>query len=809
MLRNYLKIAIRNLLRHKSFSVINIVGLSVGVAACLLILQYVSYELSFDKLHIKGDRIYRVRQDRYNDGVLSTQWAGGAFAVGNSFKDAFAEIEDYVKLVKSRAMIATNGDERLKIEKVYWATASFLTVFSYPLVQGNPATALAEPNTVVITETVSRRLFGNRNPIGKTIQLNEEQVYKVTGVLKDLPANTHLKVDMLRSYVTFVNQIKARNKDGSGPETAWQWDGCLTYLLLRPGTNPNALEARFPTVVDKLAGEDHKKYRSAAIYLLQPLRDIHLYSHYMEEAEPNGDGTTVYLLLGVAFFIVIIAWVNYINLATARAINRAKEVGVRKAVGSQRTQLIRQFMMESALLNGLAVILALLVVLIAIPVFNNLSGQELALSLFGNGSFWLTLAGLYIIGVFFSGLYPAFVLSGFNPITVLKGRVSASRQGILLRKGLVVFQFAASLFLLVGTFVVFRQIQFMREQSLGINIDQTLIINPPIIKSDSTFLRQMMAFKEELLRRPAIRHIAASTVVPGEPSGWNAGGIRLKGTAESDGKQYRVIGVDYDFLKTYDLKLLAGRDFAREFGTDPKAVIFNKMAAQHLGFAQPEQAIGKEIDFWGEIFTIVGVTDNFHQQSLRDAYEPLILRLIPDVRGYFSVKMASGEIRSTVDQVRAEWNRFFPGNPFEYTFLDDRFNAQYRADQRFGQVFGLFTGLAILVACLGLFGLASFTTVQRTKEIGIRKVLGASVPEILRLLYKEFALLVLIAFLVATPIAWYATGQWLQGYAFRITPEWDVFVLPFAVVLLIALLTVSFQTLKAALMNPVKSLRTE
>ncbi|GAA4447024.1 ABC transporter permease [Nibrella saemangeumensis] len=809
MLRNYLKIALRNLLRHKSFSFINIVGLSVGIAACLLILQYVSYELSFDKLHSKGDRIYRVRQDRYNDGVLSTQWAGGAFAAGNSFKDAFAEIEDYVKLVKSRAMIATNGDERLKIEKVYWASASFFKVFSYPLVQGNPALALAEPNTAVITETVARRLFGTQNPIGKTIQLNAEQVYKVTGVLKDLPTNTHLKIDMLRSYVTFVNQVKAGNPDGSGPETAWQWDGCLTHLLLRPGTDPTALEAKFPTVVDKLAGEEHKKYRSAAIYLLQPLRDIHLYSHYMEEAEPNGDGTTVYLLLGVAFFIVIIAWVNYINLATARAINRAKEVGVRKAVGSQRSQLIRQFMMESALLNGLAVVLALIMVMVAIPLFNDLSGHELTLSLLSKGNFWLALAGLYLIGVFFSGLYPALVLSSFNPVAVLKGKVSASRQGAVLRKGLVVLQFAASLFLLVGTFVVFRQIQFMREQSLGINIDQTLIINPPIIKNDSTFLRQMTAFKEELFRQPSIRHIAASTVVPGQASDWNAGGIRLKGTAEGDGKQYRIIGVDYDFLKTYDLKLLAGRNFAKEFGTDPKAVVFNKMAAQHLGFAQPEQAVGKEINFWGEIFTIVGVTDNFHQQSLRDAYEPLILRLIPDVRGYFSVKMAAGDIRSTIDKVRDEWNRFFPGNPFEYTFLDDRFNEQYRADQRFGQVFGLFTGLAILVACLGLFGLASFTTVQRTKEIGIRKVLGASIPEILRLLYKEFAQLVLIAFLVATPIAWYAVSQWLQGYAFRITPNWEVFVLPFAVVLLIALLTVSFQTLKAALMNPVKSLRTE
>ncbi|GAB3175421.1 ABC transporter permease [Telluribacter humicola] len=806
MIQNYLKIAFRNLLRHLSFSLINIVGLAVGIAACLLILHYVSYELSYDDFHAKGDRIYRVRQDRYNDGVLSTQWAGGAFAVGNSFKDAFGEVEDYVKLVKTRALIATNGDERQKIEKTYWASASFFKVFSYPLIQGDPATALAEPNTAVITETVAQRLFRNENPMGKSIQINQNQVYKVTGVMKDMPANSHLKADMLRSYVTFVNQT---TRDGNGPETAWQWDGCLTYVQLRPDANPQALEAKFPALVDKLAGEDHRKYNSSAVYLLQPLKDIHLYSHYMEEAEPNGDGTTVYLLLGVAFFIVFIAWVNYVNLATARAINRAKEVGVRKAVGSLRSQLIGQFLAESALLNGLAVALALVLVALVIPLFNELSGQELTLSLLGNAEFWLALMALYVTGVFFSGLYPAFVLSGFQPIAVLKGKISTSGQGIILRKSLVVMQFTASLFLLVGTFVVFRQIKYMREQALGINIDQTLIVNPPIVRNDSTYMNQMTAFKQELLRQPSIKHITASTVVPGQPSDWNAGGIRLVGTDEAKGKQYRVIGVDYDFRKAYDIKLLAGRDFSKEFGSDPKAVLFNKMAAKHLGFDQPEQAIGKQIDFWGQTFTIVGVTDNFHQQSLRDAYEPLILRLIPDVGGYFSVKMETGDINNTIEKVQAEWNRFFPGNPFEYTFLDDRFNEQYRADQRFGQVFGLFTVLAILVACLGLFGLASFTIVQRTKEIGIRKVLGASVMGILQLFYREFAFLIILAFIVATPLAWYATSQWLQTYAFRITPDWELFVFPFVLVLTIALLIVSYQTLKAALMNPVRSLRSE
>jgi len=805
MLTNYFKIAWRNLIRNKAFSAINIWGLAIGVAACLLILQYVTFELSYDNFHAKGDRIYRVLQDRYDKGKLSTQWAGGAQAAGNSFKAAFGEVEDYVKVLKRRAMIADYGEKSLKVERVFTASESFFKIFSYPLLAGNVNTVLAEPNTVVLSESVAKRLFGNENPMGKTIKLNQERAVKVTGVYQDMPANTHLHADLLIPHVTF---IKDMGKDNN-PDQAWMWDGALSYLLLRPNVDPKALEAKFLPYIQKTIGAELKKYDADAVYTLQPLRDIHLYSHFMEEAEPNGDGNTVYLLLGIAFFIVVIAWVNYINLATARAVNRAKEVGVRKAVGSLRGQLIRQFMTESVLLNGLAVGLALLLVVVALPIFNKLAGQQLSFSFLVSSRFWLPLIGLFIVGAFLSGLYPAFVLSGYRPVSVLKGKVSTSRQGIVLRKSLVVFQFAASLFLLVGTLAVFKQIQFMRAQSLGLNIDQTLVINPPIIKTDSTFMHQMLAFKDELLRRSDIRSITASTVVPGQASDWNAGGIRLKGTDESKSKQYRIIGVDYDFLKTFDLKLVAGRNFSKEFGADPKALIFNKKAVRQLGFDQPEQAIGKQIEFWGETYTLVGVTDNFHQQSLRDAYEPLILRLIPDVRGYFSIKMAGRELTHTIDEVRSEWNRFFPGNPFEYSFLDERFNEQYRADQRFGQVFGLFTGLAILVACLGLFGLASFTTAQRTKEIGIRKVLGASVGEIVQMLYREFAILILLAFVVATPLAWYAVSQWLQSYAFRTDIQWWLFLVPFVMVLLIALLTVSFQSLKAALMNPITSLRTE
>ncbi len=807
MLKNYFKIAWRNIKRHKAYSAINIFGLAIGIAACLLILQYVSFELSFENFQVNKSRIYRVQQDRYDNGKLSTQWAAGAYAVGNSFKDAIPEIEDYVKVVGNGRVTTEVKNQPLKIEKVFFTNASFFSIFTYPLVAGNKTTALKEPFTAAVSETTAKKIYGSTDVVGKRLTLNRNTDYTITAVYKDAPVNTQLKPDMLLSYATYLKFTT--DSSGNGPEKAWQWDGCLTYLLLRKDANPAVVEKKFIPVVDKFTGEDMKKYNASVVYHLQPLTDIHLYSHYMMEPGENGDGNTVYLLLGIAFFIVVIAWVNYINLATARAITRAREVGVRKAVGSQRRQLIVQFLSESAVLNASALLLAIIIVLAAIPGFNALSGQQLSFSLFVQPMFWIALVSLFLVGVFFSGLYPAFVLSGFKPVEVLKGKMGTTTKGSLLRKSLVVFQFAASLFLLIGTLVVYRQIQYMRKQSLGINIEQTLIVSPPIVGIDSTFLQKMTAFKQELQQKSFIQRITVSTSIPGQAVGWNAGGIKLVGQDESKQKQYRVIGVDYDYLKTYDLKVIAGRPFDKSFGSDKHSVIFNRKAVEQLGFNKPEEAIGKRIDFWGDQYTIEGVTENFHQQSLREAYEPLIIRLIPDVNGSISIKTPADNAAQTITAVRDEWSKFFPGNTLEYFFLDDHFDEQYKADKRFGKVFGLFTSLAILVACLGLFGLASFTTLQRTKEIGIRKVLGASIGSILNLLYREFALLLLIAFLITVPLAWIGTSKWLQGYAFRINLQWAYFVLPFVAIIAIAFITVSFQSLKAAMANPVKSLRTE
>ena len=807
MIRNYFKIAWRNILKHKAYSAINIIGLAIGIAACLLILQYVAFELSYENFQDKKDRIYRVQQDRYDKGKLSTQWAAGAYAVGNSFKEAIPEIEDYVKVVQRGQVTTEVNNQPLKIEKMFYASSSFFNIFTFPLIAGDKNTALKEPFSAALSETTARKIFGTTNAVGKQLELNRNTTYNVTAVYKDAPVNTQLKPELLLSYITFKN--RTTDSTGRGPETAWMWDGCLTYLLLGEDADPATVEKKFIPIVEKFTAEDLKKFNAGVEYHLQPLKDIHLYSHYMGEPGENGDGNTVYLLLGIAFFIAIIAWVNYINLATARAITRAREVGVRKAVGSQRRQLVVQFLSESGLLNGIGLVLALLIVVLAIPGFNRLSGLELSMSLFSRLDFWLGLSALFVVGVFFSGLYPAFVLSNFKPIEVLKGKLGTTKQGSLLRKSLVVFQFAASLFLLIGTVTVYQQIQYMRKQSLGLNIDQTLVVPPPVVGIDSTFLQKMTAYKQDLQKHSFINDITVSTSIPGERVGWNAGGIKLVGADESTQNQYRVIGVDYDYIKTYGLKLIAGRAFSKDFGSDKYSVIFNRKGIEQLGFNNPKEAIGKKIDFWGDQYTVEGVTENFHQQSLREAYEPLILRLIPDVNGYISVKTKAANVTQTIKTVKTGWSKFFSGNTFEYFFLDEHFDAQYKADQRFGQVFGLFTSLAIFVACLGLFGLASFTTIQRTKEIGIRKVLGASVTRILRLLYQQFAILLLFAFALAIPLAWLTIKSWLQGYAFRIDIHWSYFVLPFVAIVLIALVTVSFQSIKAALANPAKSLRTE
>ena len=801
MFQNYFKTALRNLAKHKVFSFINIFGLALGIAACLLILQYVRFERSYDNFHEKGDRIYRVQQNRYEEGKLSTAWAAGAAGIGPAVMEAVPEVEAYAKLVQ-RGGVISYKNEKFREEKVYSATEGFLSMFSYPIIRGRAADALSQPNTAVLTESAAKKYFGDEDPIGKVISRNKEEDYSITAIVADMPVNTHLKFEVLLSFITYV---KLSSPDA---ETGFNWDGFYTYLLLKPGADQKKVEEKISQVAArKNDPEGTSKYKTIDL-ALQPLKDIHLTSNFMGEAEVNGNGKSVSFLLLIAIFIIVIAWINYINLSTARAMERAREVGVRKVMGSYRGQLIRQFLFESFMINLLAVILALLMIIFFRPLFNSLTGKDIPFSLLADESFWIALSAIFIGGAFLSGLYPAFVLSSFRPIEVLKGSLSRSRHGNALRKSLVVFQFAASIALVVGTYSVYRQLKFMETQNLGVQIDQTLVVQAPGV-TDSTYSQKLAAFKTEMLKVPGIQKITASSDVPGNKVGWNAGGISLAGSDKTN--QYRVIGIDHAFIDAYGLKVLKGRNFSEKFASDSMAVLFNEAAVASLGFSNPEEALNKKISFWGDEYTIVGIVANHHQESLREAYDSYIYRLLPGRDNFYSLKIGDGvqNWEALIGTARQKWETFFPGNPFDYFFLDEHFQQQYAADRQFGRTFGLFSVLAIIVACLGLFGLVSFVTTQRTKEIGIRKISGAGVPAILLLLTKDFIKPILISFAIAAPITYYLIYQWLQDYAFKIDISAWMFILPALAILVLALVTISTQTIKVASANPVKSLRTE
>ncbi|TSJ41080.1 FtsX-like permease family protein [Mucilaginibacter corticis] len=803
MIKNYLRIVFRNLAKHTAFSFINIVGLAVGMAACLLILQYVSFELSYDNFQAKGDRLYRINQDRYTGGKLSTSWAAGASAAGPAFKAAFPnEIEDYVKLISTGKLLVTYQGKSIVIPNNFLVGANFFKMFSYPLLQGDVNTVLNEPRSVVLSVSMAKKLFGDVNAMGKNVTLFNRPL-KVTGIMQDMPKNSHLNLEIMESYATLKEIFGVPPTEDV--ETRWFNDGFIAYVLLKPGVNPRELEKKFVPIADKGMAEWPNE---RAKFTLQPVKDIHLYSNRKLEVAANGDGKSVYLLLAIAIFVIVIAWINYINLATARGMARAKEVGVRKTLGSAKTQLIGQFLFEAILLNGLAMLLAVVIIAICLPGFAAISGMAIGFSLFAQPAFWLWVFGVWAVGSLFSGFYPAIVLSNYKPVEVLKGKLANTSGGVVLRQSLVVVQFAASIFLLIGALTVYKQITFMQDQKLGVNIDQTVVIRSPLIKLDS-LRRDTRIFKEATLALNNVKGVTVSSDVPGSEVFNNVGALHMAGQTKQNDVQCRLISMDYDFLKNYGIKIIAGRDYSPQFPGDEETFIVNRSATKLFGFKKPEDMIGKQIVTGNGPHTVVGVTEDYHQQSLRDNYDAVIFDFSSWAYGNVSVKIGSGNVSQTIASLKANWAKYFPGDPFEYEFLDSHFNEQYKADQRFAHVFGIFTLIAIFVACLGLFGLVSYTIVQRTKEIGIRKVLGASVNSILQLLYKDFAMLILIAFVLAAPIAWYAIHQWLNHYAFRMSINPFLFLLPFVAVVGIAFATVSWLSIKAALTNPVKSLKTE
>ena len=818
MIKNYFKTAFRNLAKNKSFSFINIAGLSIGMAACLLILQYVSFQLSYDQFNNNAPDLYRVYNDRYEHGKLIQHGTITYSGVSKAMHDDFPEIINHTRVEPSGGNIITYKNNKIE-QEVLFVDNSFLQMFSYPVVAGDLKSALTEAHTLVLSETSAKKVFGMHDnnfaaiPGRLVIMGRDSTPYKVTAICKDVPENSHLSFDILASYVTLY----------TGPDSWKQADYDFTdsdfwhYIQLKAGTDYKALEAKLPAFSqrhfqgNKVSGNDEKFY-------LQPLSKAHLYSNFEYEIGNTDSGVVVWGLLIIAALIIIIAWVNYINLATSRATERAKEVGIRKVSGATKTQLVRQFLTESLIINIIALIAAIVIVVLVQGRFNNLIQHKLSLSyLFQKGlngySIPVALIASILAGIFISGFYPAFVLSSFKPILVLKGKFTTSGKGIFLRKALVIGQFAITVILIIGSFVVYKQIRYVNGQNLGFNLSQVMLIRPPELTGwDSTFIDKENTFTEELKRVPGVEGAATSWNRVGGETG-RSFNVRRSDQDATTHLTMRHTAVSLGYLDVYKIKVISGRDFATtDFNPDFDKVhnlLINNSAVKFLGYSSPADAIGKTILRYDKKWDIVGVVNDYHQKSLRYPIEPTMIFPAYSTNSYISVKVKPQDVAATTAAIKQKYDAFFPGNLFDYSFADDRFNAQYRNDQLFGKVFALFSGFAIFIACLGLLGLSLFSTMQRTKEIGVRKVLGASVTNIVALLSKDFIKLVIIAFVIASPVAWWIMHKWLQDFAYRINISWWIFLGAGLLAIIIALGTISFQAIRAAIANPVKSLRTE
>jgi putative ABC transport system permease protein len=811
MLKNFLAIAVRNLRKRPGYTALHLLGLATGMACCLLILQYVLYERSYDRFHPAADRIVRLELDSYRAGKLSWKSATSYPAFGPTMKRDFPEIEDFCRLIDAEYVLANpTTNVRFAEKKGYYADAGILRMFRVPLLSGNAETALNGPDKILLSEKTARKYFGTTDVLGKTLTSNSNGVplsFEVSGVFNNYPGNSHLVLDYLISYRTLGKILAAQGDKQDATETAWGWYDFYTYFQLKPGVDPQKLAEKLPAFNEKYINSlpDRKKSEIFCTTSLQPLTDLHLYSNLNQEAEVNGNGKGVSVLFLIAFFILAIAWVNYINLATARAVERAKEVGVRKVSGAGRWQLVGQFLTESVLLNAAALVIALLAVWLAMPFFERFLGKKLLFSMFdGMQALWI--ATVFAGGTLLSGLYPAFVLSGFQPIHILKGSFKNTNSGQMLRRGLIVGQFTASIALIIGAIVVSQQVSFIRSQNPGFERTQKLVLQGPNTIADTAYQNILTGFKSEVLQLPGVMGLTGSSSVPGGEIYWTSSFRRVNSSDDALQTLY-ILGADPDFLPSYDMKIIAGRNFE---ATDKRSCLLNETAARLLGFESPEIAVGAYIQPGRrDSITVRGVVRDFHQIGLQKAIDPMLVFLQPDARSFYSLKITGSDYPKLLANIETAWQKHFPADPFDYFFLDDFFDRQYKADVQFGKVFGMFTILAILIACLGLLGLTSYNILQRTKEIGIRKVLGASVAGITGLLAKDFLKLVVIAIFIASPLAYYFMQKWLADFAYHIDLQWWMFAGAGVAAVLIAFLTVGFQSAKAALANPVKSLRSE
>jgi len=811
MLKNYFKIAWRNLARNRVFSAINIAGLAIGLASCMLISLYVIDELSFDRFHEKSDRIVRATfKGTMQGGIINESHVMPPTAA--ALKADYPEVLESTRLRQGGKPLVLLNNKLYTDEKLAFVDSNFFSVFTLPFVEGNLKTALLEPNTIVLSETTARKMFGQTDVVGKIVTFKDwNKTLRVTGVMKDIPSNSHIRFDMLGSMAT-LDDAKSNS---------WMVSEFFTYLVLPEGYDHKKLEAKLPATINKYIGPQLKQsmgvtmteFRKQGNNLelkLQPLTDIHLHSDFQYDLDVNGDITYVYIFGAVAVMMLLIACINFMNLSTAGSSKRAREVGVRKVMGSEKSELVGQFLTESILLTALALVLAILLSIVALPVFNELSGKNLSLQWDAVPGLIPALIGFGLFVGIFAGSYPAFFLSSFKPITVLKGgssviKLSSSGKSFNLRSGLVVFQFFMSIILIVGTTVVFQQLQFIRNKKLGYNKDQVIVIPTWALGKNTE------AFREGLISDSRVANVSLSGYVPAGPTDNNNFMVNPDGKTDRMVKTLRY-EVDYNYIPTLGMEMAHGRNFSKEYGIDSTGIIINETAAKTFGWT-PQNAIDRIItrnDNQGNKATyhVIGIVKDFHFRSMHERIGPLVMTL-NDGWGWMMVKTRSAEVSGLLASMKKTWESFHPDMPFSYTFLDERFNETYKAEQKTGQILGTFAGLTIFVACLGLFGLATFTAEQRTKEIGVRKVLGASVAGIIALLSRDFLKLVMVALLIATPAAWWLMHRWLQEFAYKIDVAWWVFALAGALAVLVALCTISYQSVKAALMNPVQSLRSE
>jgi putative ABC transport system permease protein len=810
MIKNYLKIAIRNLWKNKTFSFINIAGLATGLGCFLLIALYVLDELSFDKYNANADRIYRINSDiRFGGADLHMPVTSDM--MGQILKKDYPQVEQYTRLYTFNGdKLVKKGNEYINEEHVAHADSTFFDVFTLPAIEGDTRTALNEPNTVVLTETVAKKYFNSVHVLGKNIEVKDEKnpLYKITAVIKDIPENSHFHFDFLFSMKNVEynwGQLTSHN--------------FYTYIRLKKGTDPKAFEKHFDQYIDKYvlpeakqfmninSMEEFKKAGNSLVYSLMPLTDIHLHSNRSFELSPSGNIQYVYIFSAVALFILMIACINFMNLTTARSANRAREVGIRKVLGTEKGQLVKQFLFESTVMVIMALLIAIPVVWLVLPLFNDMSAKRMtAGSLFSPYILPLLIALPFVVGLM-AGSYPAFFLSAFRPIEVLKGKLNLGAKSGILRSVLVVFQFMMSIVFIIGTIVVYRQLHYIQTRNLGFNKDQVLIVN-----GVGALNNNMVPFKNDVLQLPGVSSGTLSGYLPVTDSyrsdnTWSTEAVMTTKT----GFDMQNWVIDYDYIRTMGMQIIKGRNFSRDFGGDSSAIIINETTAKIIGYKDP---IGKQlfraVDQQGHVgaFTIIGVVKNFNFETLHHDVGPLSFELGTG-GGLASFKVGTANVNQLIAQVQSKWKSLASGLPFRYRFLDESFDEMYRSEQRVGKIALVFSVLAIFIACLGLFGLATFIAEQRTKEIGIRKVLGASVQGIVQMLSKDFMKLVAISFVIAAPLAWYFMNKWLQDFAYRVSISWWIFVAAGLAALLIALLTVSFQAIRAAISNPVKSLRTE